>query len=533
VSFVGVSAIGMVSFYVYANVLIVAAAALLATIRALNSRLPRPLTYAHLLALGRALAVTSLLLPLPAMWHGGSAFTPLKAQVWAAPSMRAAMATVADDARIDVGVDAEHASLPVSAATTVLLVLFAGGLLLTALPLVLEMGATLRVVRDAHVLRSIGSVRVLVSDKERVPFAVWIPGRSYIVLPAALLLRPADVRLALRHEGHHHRHGDSRFLYAALLGRMLLGINPAMHWLARQLLELQEFACDEALARRADHCAHTYCACLLRVAEAALGGRQTPVRSFMASWQAGALRRRIEAAYRRPARPARASIAACVSVSAIVALTALSVVIAAPVRDRRLSRAAAERLVAATPGSSIWGLTANAAVLRQLNLLLGTPDGREFLNSSIARMHSYEPAVLMQLKRYGLPSELRVVPLAESGYQNLPARRGAGAGMWMFIGPTARKYGLDVSAQRDQRLDVAAETQAAMHMFSDLQRRFGSWPLALMAYNSGVTRVEAGMNATHTRDAWSLYHAGYGNDPDYLARTTAVMLILAHPQLLN
>jgi soluble lytic murein transglycosylase-like protein len=72
-----------------------------------------------------------------------------------------------------------------------------------------------------------------------------------------------------------------------------------------------------------------------------------------------------------------------------------------------------------------------------------------------------------------------------------------------------------------------------MHMFSDLQRRFGSWPLALMAYNSGVTRVEAGMNATHTRDAWSLYHAGYGNDPDYLARTTAVMLILAHPQLLN
>jgi membrane-bound lytic murein transglycosylase D len=125
------------------------------------------------------------------------------------------------------------------------------------------------------------------------------------------------------------------------------------------------------------------------------------------------------------------------------------------------------------------------------------------------------------------------VPFAESGYRNLPARKGTGAGMWMFVGPTARRYGLEVSAERDERLDVAAETGAAMHMFSDLQRRFRSWPLTLMAYNSGVKQVEAGITATHTRDAWALYHAGYGNDPDYLARTTAMMLILAHPRLLD
>lgn len=175
----------------------------------------------------------------------------------------------------------------------------------------------------------------------------------------------------------------------------------------------------------------------------------------------------------------------------------------------------------------------NDAVLRQLNLLLGTPDGREFLSASIARMHSYEPDVLRQLKSFGLPAELRVVPFTESGYQNLPARRGRGAGMWMFVGPTARRYGLAVSGQRDERLDVAAETGAAMRMFSDLRRRFRSWPLALMAYNSGSTQVEAAVHATHTRDAWALYRAGYGNDPDYLARTAALMLILAHPRLLD
>lgn len=189
--------------------------------------------------------------------------------------------------------------------------------------------------------------------------------------------------------------------------------------------------------------------------------------------------------------------------------------------------------MATTPGSSAWGLIVNDAVLEQLNLLLGTPDGRAFLRSSIARMRNYAPDIRAELKRYELPPELLAVPLVESGYQNLPAGRGPGAGLWMFIGVTGRNYGLEVSASRDERLNISAETRAALHMLSDLKRRFRDWPLALMAYNSGASRVEAGINAAHTRDAWTLYQAGYGNDRIYLARTTAVMLILAHPRLLD
>jgi membrane-bound lytic murein transglycosylase D len=532
-SSVGASAIAIVSFYVCANVLLVVAAALLAGVRALSGVLPRPLTYRHILIIGRILAATVVLLPILALWHGGSELSPLRAQVWAAPSMSAGTVAIANDARIELGVDSEHALVSVSAAGGVVLLILATGLVMTLVPLFSEARATFRAICGAHVIRSIGSVRILVSDQEQVPFAAWIPRRSFIVLPAALLLRPLDVRHALRHEGQHHRQGDTRFLYAALLGRALFGINPAVHWFMRQLLELQEFACDEALARRPGHSTHTYCACLLRVAEGALGARQTQLRSFMASWQAYTLRRRIEAALRNPVRPMRAASAACISVTAIALLTALSAVIAMPVQDRRLSRADAEQLVAATPGSSVWGLIVNDGVLKQLNLLLGTPDGRAFLTSSIERMHNYEPGILPELKRYGLPPELLAVPLVESGYQNLPARRRAGAGLWMFIGPTARQYGLEVSAKRDERLNVTTETRAAMRMLSDLQRRFRDWPLALMAYNSGVSRVEGGINATHTRNVWTLYRSGYGNDPDYLARTTAVMLILAHPRLLH
>lgn len=525
------SGLTLANLYVCANLLLAAAAASLAGIRALSATLPRPLTYRHLLAIGRALVVAALLLPPLTMWNGTADLSPLKAQVWSAPSMHASAVTIPEAARIAFELDSRNVSIPLNAAAAATLALLLTGSLVTLVPLVSEARATVRAVRRAHVLRRIGRMRVLVSDHEQVPFAVWIPWRSFIVLPAALLLHPADLRLALRHEAQHHRQGDTRYLYAALLGRALFGLNPAAHWLARQLLELQEFACDEALAEREAHHALPYCACLLRVAEAALPRREAALRSFMARNGVFALARRVEAVLHRPARPLRAPVAVSISLLAVVLLTALSAAIATPVHDRRLSRAEVVRLANAAQRSSAIPLEVNDAVVRQINLLLGTPDGRAFLHSSMERMHHYEPGILAALTRAGLPGELVVVPLVESGYRNWAPRSSPGAGLWMFIAPTARHYGLEVSSARDERLDGPAETRAAMRMLSDLQRHFHNWPLTLMAYNSGAAQVEAGIHTTHSRDAWTLYRAGYGNDPDYLARTVAMILILANPRL--
>jgi soluble lytic murein transglycosylase-like protein len=99
----------------------------------------------------------------------------------------------------------------------------------------------------------------------------------------------------------------------------------------------------------------------------------------------------------------------------------------------------------------------------------------------------------------------------------------------MFIPPTARRYGLDVSTERDERLDVAAETRAAARIFTDLRGHFDNWPLALMAYNAGVSKVAGGIEATGSRDAWELSKAGFGNDPDYVSKIMAAALILANP----
>lgn len=523
----------IVSFYIRANLLFTGTAALLSTIRNISAVLPRPLTYVHLLGIGRALALSAVLLPTVAMWWGGGDLSPLRAQVWSAPTMHVGAHTIPDAARIELQFVSQHVSLSLHAATVAALLLFAIGTFITLLPLTKEGWATFCAVRSAHVIRRIGRIRVLVSDREYIPFAAWMPGYYWIVLPASLLVRPTDLRMALRHEAQHHRHGDTRYLYAVLFCRALFGLNPTVHWLARQLFELQEFACDEVIAQRKGHCPRAYCECLLRIAEAALPAKSPLLRSLMAGSGTFALVRRVDAALHRPACPLRAPTAVSVSLLAVAMLTALSAVIAIPVEDRRLSLEDAQRLIATTQTLSTFPLEVNSSVLRQLNLLLGTPDGRAFVRSSMVRMRDYAPSILAELKRYRMPPELLAVPLVESGYRDLPPNGDAGAGLWMFIGPTARHYGLEVSAGRDERSDLGAETRAAMRMFSDLQRHFQDWSLALMAYNSGIARVEAGLRATHSRNAWKLYRAGYGNEPDYLARTVAVMLILANPQLLN
>ena len=463
---VDLSAITLVSLYLYGNVLLAAAATALVGIRALSRVLPQPMTYRHILATGRILAVVALIIPILPSWHGRSELSAISAQVWAWPSMTAGMATAGDDARIAVGIEAIQTSLGVSVVKGVTLMLFLGGFLVVLLHAFSQARSTFRSIRNAQVLRSVRSVRILISDIERVPFALWIPGRSYIVLPSTLVLCPADVRMALRHEGQHHRQRDTRYVYLTLLGRALFGVNPAVHWLAHQLNELQELACDEALARRPDHCRDAYCACLLRVAESAIAGPRSPLSAFMIHRQVNLLRRRIEAALQPSSPPLRATAATSVGLVAAALLAALGALIVTPIHDRRVSRADAEQLVATTPGSATWGLRVNDAVLRQLNLLLGTPDGRIFLMASIARMRTYEPGVLTELQKYGLPSALAAVPLVESGYQNRPQRSGVGAGLWMFIRSTARRYGLEVSGQHDERLNVSTETRAAAQMFA-------------------------------------------------------------------
>lgn len=103
-------------------------------------------------------------------------------------------------------------------------------------------------------------------------------------------------------------------------------------------------------------------------------------------------------------------------------------------------------------------------------------------------------------RKHGLPEDLYYVGLIESGY-NTRIRSHAGAvGPWQFIKGTATRYGMKVNSHLDERRNIHKATEAAAAYFKDLYNIFGSWELALCAYNAGEYRIIGAIRKGNTRD---------------------------------
>lgn len=102
--------------------------------------------------------------------------------------------------------------------------------------------------------------------------------------------------------------------------------------------------------------------------------------------------------------------------------------------------------------------------------------------------------VAQEVERRNMPAEIALLPMIESAYNPYAYSRSHASGMWQFIRSTAKIYGLRQNFWYDGRRDVLAATTAALDYLQDLHDAFGSWDLALAAYNmgeNGLTRAIA------------------------------------------
>jgi hypothetical protein len=113
-------------------------------------------------------------------------------------------------------------------------------------------------------------------------------------------------------------------------------------------------------------------------------------------------------------------------------------------------------------------------------------------------------AVRRIIDEEGLPRGLALLPAIESGYRRTATGPTGARGLWQFSASTARNYGLVVNGSRDDRLNVELSTRAALRHLKELHRQYGTWPLALAAYNAGPGRVERAMRASDGRTFWDL-----------------------------
>ena len=156
---------------------------------------------------------------------------------------------------------------------------------------------------------------------------------------------------------------------------------------------------------------------------------------------------------------------------------------------------------------------------------------QDYLNRLTARASRYLYHTVREAERRNIPTELALLPVIESSYDPTGTSSAAAAGLWQFIPSTGRIYGLNQSSTYDGRRDVIESTRAAYDFLTALHNQFGSWELALAAYNAGPGRVQKAIDANAAQglptDYWSLRLPT--ETMNYVPRFLAVADIVSKP----
>lgn len=145
-------------------------------------------------------------------------------------------------------------------------------------------------------------------------------------------------------------------------------------------------------------------------------------------------------------------------------------------------------------------------VERWIEFFTQTEKGRAFYARSLERMARYGPQIAHWLQENGLPPKLVWLAFIESGLNPHAVSRARARGIWQFIRGTARRYKLRRTPYLDERSDPYLSTLAASRYLRDLYQSYGSWELALAAYNAGERRIDRASRRLGHNDYWQMLH---------------------------
>src|SRR5690606_13511344 len=104
-------------------------------------------------------------------------------------------------------------------------------------------------------------------------------------------------------------------------------------------------------------------------------------------------------------------------------------------------------------------------------------------------------------------------------------------GLWQFMYPTGKMFGLEVSSYVDERSDPLRATEAACLYLKSLYNVFGDWDLALAAYNSGPGNVSRAIRRSGGEtNYWKIRHNLPKETAGYVPAFLATMYIFEYAE---
>ena len=125
---------------------------------------------------------------------------------------------------------------------------------------------------------------------------------------------------------------------------------------------------------------------------------------------------------------------------------------------------------------------------------------RERFLEALKRSGLYQEEFERIFRKHGLPIELTWIPFVESYFKYSAYSYAGAAGIWQFIPPTARLYGLRMNYKVDERYDPFKSAESAARLLKANYDLFHSWPLAITAYNHGTAGIIRATKQLKTKD---------------------------------
>ena len=131
---------------------------------------------------------------------------------------------------------------------------------------------------------------------------------------------------------------------------------------------------------------------------------------------------------------------------------------------------------------------------------------RHSVSYMLGASNFYTPIFEEALEAYGLPLELKYLPVIESALNPKATSHAGAAGLWQFMVATGKQYGLEVNSLVDERRDPIKSSYAAAQYLKDLYKIFNDWSLVIAAYNCGPENINKAIHrAGGEADYWKVY----------------------------